>query len=126
MTRAGDLVGAPDRGETAGCHGFHGAAGSGFHFTGVTASGVPLLELIQPDAVSLHGYGSLYREPCPSVTSRLTSSFNGALSIGFQPKLFGSTRINAVLSNPFGGHYPSGGMRGNLPDHAERRVGHNS
>jgi hypothetical protein len=29
-----------------------------FHFTGVTASGVPLL-LIQPDAVSLHGLGSL-------------------------------------------------------------------
>jgi hypothetical protein len=30
-----------------------------FHFTGVTASGVPLLELTQPDAVSLHGLGSL-------------------------------------------------------------------
>jgi len=27
----------------------------GFHFTGVTSSGVPLLELTQPDAVSLHG-----------------------------------------------------------------------
>jgi hypothetical protein len=31
-------------------------AGSAFHFTGVTASGVPLLELIQPDAVSLHRF----------------------------------------------------------------------
>ena len=31
----------------------------GFHFTGVTASGVPLVELIQPDAVSLHGSGRL-------------------------------------------------------------------
>jgi hypothetical protein len=50
---AGDLVG-PGRGETAGRHGFHGPAGSAFHFTGVTARGVPLLELIQPDAVSLH------------------------------------------------------------------------
>ena len=34
-----------------------------FHFAGVTASGVPLLELIQPDAVSLHRYGSRYRAP---------------------------------------------------------------
>jgi len=31
----------------------------GFHLTGVTASGVPLLELTQPDAVRLHGLGSL-------------------------------------------------------------------
>jgi hypothetical protein len=31
----------------------------GFHFIGVTASGVPLLELIQTDAESLHGLGSL-------------------------------------------------------------------
>jgi hypothetical protein len=29
------------------------------HFTGVTASGVPLVELIQPDVVSLHGLGRL-------------------------------------------------------------------
>jgi hypothetical protein len=47
------------RGKAAGCHGFHPPARYGFHFTGVTASGVPLLELIQPDAVSLHGLGSL-------------------------------------------------------------------
>ena len=52
---------------------------------GVTASGVPLPELTQPAAESLHRYGSRYREPRPSVTSRLTSSSNGALSIGFQP-----------------------------------------
>jgi hypothetical protein len=45
----------------------------------------------------------------------MTSSSNGALSIGFQPKLFGSTRITAVPSNPRGGHYPSGGTRSNLP-----------
>jgi hypothetical protein len=42
-----------------GRHGFHPPARYGFHFTGVTVSGVPLLELIQPDAVSLHGLGSL-------------------------------------------------------------------
>ena len=30
----------------------------GFHFTGVTASGVPLFELTQPAAVRLHGEGS--------------------------------------------------------------------
>jgi hypothetical protein len=46
-------------------HGFRRSGTYRFHFTGVTASGVPLLELIQPVAVSL-----------PS---------NGALSIGFQP-----------------------------------------
>jgi len=50
-----DLVGAPWRGETAGCHGFHEPAGSGFHLTGVTASGVPFSELTQPAAVSLNG-----------------------------------------------------------------------
>jgi hypothetical protein len=33
--------------------------GCGFHFTGVTTSGVPLLELTQPDSVSLHGLRSL-------------------------------------------------------------------
>ena len=38
MTRAEDIVGAGPR-EDEGCHRFHGAAGSGFHFTGVTASG---------------------------------------------------------------------------------------
>jgi len=31
----------------------------GSHLTGVTASGVPLLELTQPRAVRLHGLGSL-------------------------------------------------------------------
>jgi hypothetical protein len=31
----------------------------GFHFTGVTASGVPLFELTQPAAVRLQGEGSL-------------------------------------------------------------------
>jgi hypothetical protein len=60
----------------------------GFHLTGVTASGVPLLELTQSDTVSLHRQGSLYRAPRPSVTSRLTSSSNGAVSIDFQPYLF--------------------------------------
>jgi hypothetical protein len=59
------------------------SAGTAFHFTGVTTSGVALVELTQPDAVSLHRYGSLYR--APMVTSRLTSSPNGAVSIGFQP-----------------------------------------
>jgi len=58
VTAAGDLVGAPGHWEAAG-HGFHEPAGSGFHLTGVTASGVPLLELTQPDAVRLHGLGSL-------------------------------------------------------------------
>jgi hypothetical protein len=38
---------------------FYRAASYGFHLTGVTASGVPLLELTQPDAVLLHGLGSL-------------------------------------------------------------------
>jgi hypothetical protein len=32
---------------------------SGFHFTGVTTSGVLLIELTQPNAVSLQGFGSL-------------------------------------------------------------------
>jgi hypothetical protein len=54
-----DRVGAPGRWEAAGGHGFHEPAGNGFHLTGVTASGVPLLELTQPDAVRLHGLGSL-------------------------------------------------------------------
>jgi hypothetical protein len=44
--------------EAAGCHGFHPPE-YGFHLAGVTASGVPLLELTQPDAVRLHGLGSL-------------------------------------------------------------------
>ena len=37
-----------------GSHSFRRSGMYRFHFTGVTASGVPLLELIQPDAVSLH------------------------------------------------------------------------
>jgi hypothetical protein len=47
--------------EAAGCHrGRHLRAGKyGFHFTGVTDNGVPLPELTQPDAVSLHGPGSV-------------------------------------------------------------------
>jgi hypothetical protein len=53
------IVAAPGCGEAAGRHGFHPAAGSGFHLTGVTASGVPLLEPIQPDAMGLRGLGSL-------------------------------------------------------------------
>jgi hypothetical protein len=40
-------------------HRFRRSPSHGFHFTGVTVRGVPLLELIQPDAVSLHGLGSL-------------------------------------------------------------------
>ena len=56
---AGDIVGAPGRGETAGCYGFRRSGTYRLHFTGVTESGVPLPELIQPDAVSLHGLGSL-------------------------------------------------------------------
>ena len=56
---ADDLVGAPGREEAAVRHGFHPPARYGFHLPGVTASGVPLLELTQPDAVRLHGLGSL-------------------------------------------------------------------
>jgi hypothetical protein len=33
--------------------------GAGLHFKGVTTSGVPLLELTQPDAVRLQGFPSL-------------------------------------------------------------------
>jgi hypothetical protein len=36
-------------------HRFFGRATYGFHFTGVTANGVPLLELTQPAAVRLQG-----------------------------------------------------------------------
>jgi hypothetical protein len=53
-----DLVGAPGRGETTGYQASIPPP-YGFHLTGGTASGVPLLELIQPDAVRLHGLGSL-------------------------------------------------------------------
>ena len=56
------------------------------HFTGVTSSGVPFLELIQPVAVRRHGHWSVYGAPRPSVTCNAMSSSSGALSIGFQPK----------------------------------------
>jgi hypothetical protein len=55
----GYLVGAPGHREAAGWHGFYRPAPYGFHLTGVTASGVPLLELTQRDAVRLQGLGSL-------------------------------------------------------------------
>jgi hypothetical protein len=48
----------PGRGSEAQPHGsrFHfNGSESGFHFTGVTGSGVPLLVLTQPAAVRLHG-----------------------------------------------------------------------
>jgi hypothetical protein len=60
MARVGVFIAtAPGNGG----HGFHGPAGSGFHFTGVTARGVPLLELIQPEAVSLHRTGACNARP---------------------------------------------------------------
>jgi hypothetical protein len=59
--------------------------GYGLHLTGVTASGVPFLELIQPVAVRRHGHWSVYGPPRPSVTCNAMSSSSGALSIGFQP-----------------------------------------
>jgi hypothetical protein len=43
--------------------------GAGLHFKGVTTSAVPLLELTQPDAVRLQGFGSRYGSPRPSVTT---------------------------------------------------------
>jgi hypothetical protein len=67
---AGDLFGAPGRREAARRHGFHPPARYGFHLTGMTASGVPLLELTQPDAVSLQWYGSL----SPLANTRTTAS----------------------------------------------------
>jgi hypothetical protein len=64
----------------------------GLHFTGVTSSEFPLLELIQPAAVRLQGQLIAYGLPRPSVTCSATSSSNGALSIGLQ--LFsGGSRI---------------------------------
>jgi hypothetical protein len=42
-------------GSGARCHRFFGRPTYGFHCKGVTASGVPLPELIQPAAVRLHG-----------------------------------------------------------------------
>jgi peptidase S46-like protein len=43
------------QGEAAGCHRFFRRGTYGFHCKGVTASGVPLPELIQPAEVSLNG-----------------------------------------------------------------------
>jgi hypothetical protein len=47
---------APGRREAAGCHRGRGWLSYGLQATGVTSSGVPFLELIQPVAVSLHGH----------------------------------------------------------------------
>jgi hypothetical protein len=59
--------------------------GYGLHRTGVTSSGVPLLELIQPADVRRQGHWSVYGAPRPSVTCNAMSSSSGAFSIGFQP-----------------------------------------
>jgi hypothetical protein len=48
---------APGRREAASRHVFD-TGRYGFHFTGVTASGVPLFELTHPADVRLHGEGS--------------------------------------------------------------------
>jgi hypothetical protein len=69
-----------------GHRGRDGGMGYVLHFTGVTSSGVPFLELIQPVAVRRHGHWSVYGAPRPSVTCNAMSSSSGALSIGFQPK----------------------------------------
>jgi hypothetical protein len=65
-----------------GCH--QRVSEYGLHLTGVTASGVPALELIQPVAVRRHGHRIAYGAPRPSVTWSVMSSSNGALSIGCQ------------------------------------------
>jgi hypothetical protein len=58
------LVSAPGRGETAGCHlGRDGWRSYGLHFTGVTTSGVALLELTQPAGVILLGFRSVHGSP---------------------------------------------------------------
>jgi hypothetical protein len=83
---ARDRVSAPGREKSAGCHrGRGGWSWYGLHLTGVTSSGVPFLELIQPLAVRRHGHRSVYGPPRPSVTCSAMSSSSGALSIGFQP-----------------------------------------
>jgi Family of unknown function (DUF6481) len=68
----------------------------GLHLSGVTSSGFPFLELIQPAPVRLHGHLIVYGLPRPSVTCSVTSSSNGALSIGFQPSS-GGPRIEHFL-----------------------------
>jgi hypothetical protein len=54
------------------------------HLNGTTCSGVPF-DVTQTVAVSLHGMGSRYGSPAPSVTARLISSSIGAVAISFQP-----------------------------------------
>jgi hypothetical protein len=70
----------------AGCHRGRRPRGGKYrlHATGVTASGVPLLELTQPAAVSLHAFTRTYGLPRPSVTCRVMTSSGGALSSDFQ------------------------------------------
>jgi hypothetical protein len=53
----GILDDVPGRREATSPHGFD-TGRYGFHFTGVTASGVPLFELTHPAEVRLHGEGS--------------------------------------------------------------------
>jgi hypothetical protein len=57
---AGVLSARRQRGEAQRCHrGRDGGMGYVLHFTGVTSSGVPFLELIQPVAVRRHGHCSV-------------------------------------------------------------------
>jgi hypothetical protein len=75
----------PNRSRHSQSHGVRGGwSWYGLHLTGVTSSGVPFLELIQPVAVRRHGHWIIYGLPRPSVTYRLTSSSKGALSVDFQ------------------------------------------
>jgi hypothetical protein len=86
----GVLYDAPGRREAAAGHRL-GMGKYGFHWSGVTASGVPLLALTQPATVSLNGDLSAYVVPRPSLTISVTSWSNGAASSGFQPNLSMST-----------------------------------
>jgi hypothetical protein len=97
---AGHLIGAL-WGKAAGCHrGRDGGMGYGLHLTGVTSSGVPFLELIQPVAVRRHGHWSVYGAPRPSVTCNAMSSSPGALSIGIQPEFTRDARIALFFPSP--------------------------
>jgi cold shock protein len=70
-----------------GCHrGRNGGIGYGLHLTGVTSSGFPFLELIQPAAVRRQGHCRVYGARRPSVTCKAMSTSNGVFSIGFQPR----------------------------------------
>jgi hypothetical protein len=83
---AEQFVRMPGSRKATGCHrGRDGGIKYGLQLTGVTSSGVPFLELIQPVAVRRHGHWSVYGAPRPSVTCSAMSSSNGAVSIGFQP-----------------------------------------